>query len=203
MELMFCKIVLPLVIGSALAGCAMAPPTHPENLCEIFGEKPGWHAGALKAQNRWSVPLQVPMAMMYQESSFRHNARPPRKYLLGFIPWGRVSSAYGYAQALDGTWSDYKRQAGGVFARRDNFNDAIDFMGWYMDQSQKQNGIAKTDVYNQYLAYHEGQTGWRRKAYNQKAWLKSTAVTVGARAQRFAAQYAQCRDRLPRGGWFR
>lgn len=97
----------------ALAGCATKPPANPDNLCEIFREKPKWHEAALKMQQRWGAPVQVPMAMMYQESSFKHDALPPRYYFLGFIPWGRVSSAYGYAQAKDETWADYKREAGG------------------------------------------------------------------------------------------
>ncbi|MBH3956766.1 hypothetical protein I5R29_29880, partial [Pseudomonas aeruginosa] len=90
----------------ALAGCATKPPANPDNLCEIFREKPKWHEAALKMQQRWGAPVQVPMAMMYQESSFKHDALPPRYYFLGFIPWGRVSSAYGYAQAKDETWAD-------------------------------------------------------------------------------------------------
>ena len=31
------------------------------------------------------------------------------RYFLGIIPLGRESSAFGYAQALDGTWTDYKK----------------------------------------------------------------------------------------------
>ncbi len=104
----------------ALAGCATKPPANPDNLCEIFREKPKWHEAALKMQQRWGAPVQVPMAMMYQESSFKHDALPPRYYFLGFIPWGRVSSAYGYAQAKDETWADYKREAGGWGASRDD-----------------------------------------------------------------------------------
>jgi hypothetical protein len=47
---------------------------------------------------------------------------------------GRQSSAYGYSQALDGTWEEYQEdQRRG--ARRDRIDDATDFMGWYMDQS--------------------------------------------------------------------
>lgn len=37
----------------ALAGCATKPPANPDNLCEIFREKPKWHEAALKMQQRW------------------------------------------------------------------------------------------------------------------------------------------------------
>ena len=56
--------------------------------------------------------------------------------------WGRVSSAYGYAQAKDETWADYKREAGGWGASRDDFADALDFMGWYIQKSQRVNGVS-------------------------------------------------------------
>ncbi|NYT78119.1 transglycosylase SLT domain-containing protein [Alcaligenaceae bacterium] len=186
-------LLLPLCL---LAGCATTPPSSPENLCQIFREKPGWHKQALKVQKKWNVPPQVAMAMMYQESSFRHDAQPPRRYLLGFIPWGRVSTAYGYAQAKDETWADYKREAGGMFASRDNFGDALDFMGWYMDKTQRVNGTSKWDAYAQYLNYHEGWGGYRNGSHKSKAWLLRTATTVQSRAERFGAQYRSCEKSL-------
>ncbi|HUG60012.1 MAG TPA: hypothetical protein VL002_17410, partial [Candidimonas sp.] len=114
-------LLAPAAITTLLltSGCATVPPDNPENICEIFREKPSWHRAAVRTENKWKVPPQVTLSVVYQESSFKHNALPPRRYLLGFIPWGRVSSAYGYAQAKDETWADYKREAGGLFARRD------------------------------------------------------------------------------------
>ena len=186
------KFSLSLLALAFVSGCATSPPTTPENLCGIFQEKPSWHRAAQKTQKKWGVPPQITMAMMYQESSFKHNAIPPRRYLLGFIPWGRVSTAYGYAQAKDETWADYKREAGSMLARRDNFADAIDFMGWYSHKSQQINGTSKWDAYGLYLNYHEGWTGYRNRSYDRKAWLKRTASTVQARAERFGAQYRSC-----------
>ncbi|AHV92065.1 transglycosylase SLT domain protein [Bordetella holmesii 30539] len=185
-----------------LSGCASTrPPADPENICAIFREKPQWHDAALKAQEKWGAPVQVPIAMMYQESSFKHDALPPRYYFLGFIPWGRVSSAYGYAQAKDETWEDYKREAGGWLANRDDFADSIDFMGWYMAKTQRINSISKWDAYGQYLNYHEGWTGYRNRSFERKAWLQRVARQVQARAERFGAQYQQCQRELSRGGW--
>jgi len=183
----------------ALAGCATKPPANPDNLCEIFREKPKWHEAALKMQQRWGAPVQVPMAMMYQESSFKHDALPPRYYFLGFIPWGRVSSAYGYAQAKDETWADYKREAGGWGASRDDFADALDFMGWYIQKSQRVNGVSKWDAYGQYLNYHEGWGGYRNRSYDAKPWLKNVSQKVQSRASLFGAQYRSCQQELSRG----
>lgn len=190
---------LPLLL---LAGCAAVPPSDPENLCSIFRERPDWHEAALKVRKRWGVPPQVPMAMMYQESSFHDDALPPRYYFLGFIPWGRISSAYGYAQAKDETWSDYQREAGSWLSSRDDFDDALDFMGWYISKSQRLNGVSKWDAYGQYLNYHEGWTGYRNRSYESKAWLKPVAAKVKARADRYGAQYKSCEKDLRNEGLF-
>lgn len=180
---------------SLLTGCSSTsttPPRDPENLCSIFKEKPGWHDSAKAMEKRWKVPVYVPMAMMYQESSFKHDARPPKKYIMGFIPNGRVSSAVGYSQALDGTWAQYKKSRGRSFADREDFDDAMDFMGWYVNNTTRMNGVSKSDAYNQYLNYHEGQTGWRRKTFNKKPWLKTVARKVDSRSKRYASQYRAC-----------
>ncbi|HEY0297045.1 MAG TPA: hypothetical protein VGC69_17070 [Bordetella sp.] len=186
-------LLAPLLL---LAGCATSSrPDNPENLCAIFREKPDWHDAAVKAHDKWGIPVPVPIAMMYQESSFRADALPPRYFFLGIIPWGRVSSAYGYAQAKDDTWADYKHEAGGWFSSRDNFADSMDFMGWYMTKTHRLTGVALNDAYGQYLSYHEGWTGYRSRSYDNKAWLIRVARQVQARADRFTSQYRNCPDK--------
>jgi len=128
---------LTLVFFFGLSGCATSPPKNPENLCEIFREHKAWYIAAKDAKERWGVPIHVPMSMMYQESSFKEDALPPKDYLLGFIPWGRVSTAYGYSQAKTMTWEDYVRETGNSGADRDDFDDAIDFMAWFIFKNPK------------------------------------------------------------------
>ena len=142
------------------------------------------------------------MAMMYQESAFKHDARPPMRFFLGIIPLGRPSSAYGYSQAKNASWKDYQRETGNGWADRKDFADAVDFMQWYIDKSRRVNGVSKWDGYALYLNYHEGWSGYKRKSYANKAWLIDTAKKVDARAKRYAAQYQRCEKKLKRG-WFR
>jgi hypothetical protein len=133
------------------------------------------------------------MAIIHQESKFRRDARPPKKRVLGFIPWGRASSAYGYAQAKDDTWDWYISKTGNRGADRDDFEDAVDFVGWYCSMTHRTNGVSKWDAYNQYLAYHEGHGGYRRRTYNKKAWLLGVARKVEAHV-RPAVQVVQGRS---------
>lgn len=202
----FCEqkkfVIGVMLLSLLLVGCAGNAPRNPDNLCAIFKEKRDWYKAAKRIEKRWKVPLQVPMAIMYQESSFKSGAKPPRDYLLGIIPWGRVSSAYGYAQAKTATWKDYKRETGNAWADRDDFDDAIDFIGWFMDKTHRVNKISKWDARAQYLNYHEGWGGYRKGSYRNKGWLLVTADKVKVRASRYGAQYRQCKDDLD-AGWFR
>ena len=191
-----------LLLVLAASGCAVTPPRNPDDICAIFNEKEDWYDDAKAMNERWGVPIHVPMAMMYQESSFRHDAEPPRYYFLGIIPWGRISDAYGYSQAKTAAWSDYQRETGNSGADRDDFGDALDFMGWYITKTHKINRISKWDARAQYLNYHEGWTGYRRRTYAGKRWLQDVATVVGRRADRYAAQLRRCRDDLEDRGWF-
>lgn len=184
-----------------IQACSTSPPAQPDNICEIFKEKEDWYDAALDVRDKWGVPVQVPIAIMYQESSFKSDAQPPMEYFLGFIPTGRASSAYGYSQAKTMTWSDYVRETGNSWSSRDDFDDAMDFMGWFITKTHKINKVSKWDAYNQYLNYHEGWGGFRRKTYKNKRWLVNIAKKVDQRAKRYSAQYKGCREDLDNNGW--
>jgi len=184
---------------SALGGCATATPHDIEDACAMFREMDGWYAAAKKAYETWGVPIHVQLAIIHQESRFRARARAPRDTLLGLIPWGRQSTAYGYGQVQDATWAWYKRATGHAGADRDDFEDVTDFIGWYVDLSHRRLGIAKEDAYHQYLAYHEGHGGYARRTYRHKPWLLKVARRVARRAARYRAQLARCRESLEGG----
>jgi len=186
--------VLRLGVLLLLVSCGgnYSAPRNLENACDILDERPKYHDAMVRAERRWGVPLHVQMATIYQESKFIGNARTPHRFALGIIPMGRQSSAYGYSQALDGTWDDYQDATGKRGARRNQMDDAADFMGWYMDQTEKKLGISKWDAENQYLAYHEGRTGYQRGSHLEKAWLLRVASEVGQRAKLYQSQLAVC-----------
>ena len=190
--------LIGLLSGGLLlvASCATAPPRNVEDACAIFAEYGDWLPDARAASRRWGVPLPVLLAIMHQESAFQSDAQPPRRWYLGFIPGPRPSSAYGYSQALDGTWEHYIAATGNRGADRDEFGDAVDFIGWYVNETAQRNRIARSDAYNQYLAYHEGQEGFAKGTYQQKPWLVQRARQVRRQADRYRAQLNRCEPRL-------
>lgn len=190
------RLFRALILTALLAGCGnreYAAPRELDNACSIVAQHPNYLRAFRAAERKWGVPIHVQMAIIYQESKFIANARPPHRYALGVIPVGRQSSAFGYSQALDGTWAEYQSDEGGRRARRDDIRDATDFMGWYMTASNRELGIALSDTRNQYLAYHEGRTGFRRGSHNSKSWLVRIANELEARAALYNAQLVACR----------
>lgn len=185
------RYLAPLCGVLLVAGCfggSTSVPRDQTNACNILSGRSDWGDALADARAKWGAPPEVVMAIIWKESSFRSDAKTPKKYtFFGLIPNGRVSSAYGYSQALDGTWEWYQDETGNGWADREDFRDATDFVGWYMTKTLRSNGLAMTDAYNQYLAYHEGHTGYRRGNWKSKTWLKGAA----ARVQRRAADYGQ------------
>ena len=177
-----------------LSSCVSKPPQDVNNICNVFKQYPKWYTDAKDVERRWKIPVAVQMAIIHQESKFDAKARPPRTKLLWIIPWKRPSSAYGYTQALRGTWKQYKHNNGNFWSSRDDFGDGVDFIGWYANQAYLQAHIQRTDAYSLYLAYHEGIGGYQRKSYLKKPWLISVAHKVNARSQLYAMQLDKCRD---------
>lgn len=175
-------LILAMVVG--LGSCAANPPKRTHDVCAVFDQKSGWLKAARKAEKRWGMPIHIGMAFVHRESSYVANAKPPRRRLMGLVPWTRTSSAYGYAQATDEAWSDYEKESRRWFTGRDDFKDAIDFIGWYNNRTHEQLGIAKTDVYRLYLAYYTGVSGYR-----QGHWKSPTIQGYARKVENQAAVY--------------
>jgi len=188
-------LVLALLVAVSLSGCATAPH-HINDACAIFQQRDGWfnnwYASAKRTERTYGVPVPVLMATIRKESGFRPYARPPRRWILGFIPWKRPSSAYGFSQALNGTWNRYKSETGHWGADRNSFADAIDFVGWYHYQSHLQNGIPLNDTYDLYLAYYFGHTGYARGAWKNNAAVQGAAKGAAQMALSYSAQMRVC-----------
>lgn len=191
------KPLLLFALALLVTGCA-SPPGNTSNICSVFEDRRNWFNAAKDAEERWSVPIPVTMAFIQQESGFRSRARPPRTRILWVIPGPRPSDAFGYAQALESTWSDYQRATGNRSAERADFADAVDFIGWYNNLSYRENNIERNDAYSLYLAYHEGNTGFARRSFEGKQWLIDVASKVQANTNLYARQYAECERDLSR-----
>ncbi|MDC0237036.1 transglycosylase SLT domain-containing protein [Gammaproteobacteria bacterium] len=192
-----------VVLVFVVSGCASTPPEDPDDVCEIFAEKPKWYRAVDASYKWWGIQPSTLMAVAHKESSYVPDARPPRRKFLWIFPGRRPSSAYGYAQATDETWDDYLRDRGRRFADRDDFDDAVDFIGWYLNRASRELSIPQTNVQHLYLAYHEGLSGYRRGTWKRNQWLRNAAARVSATAAIYEAQLRSCRSRLSKRRWWR
>ncbi|ROS04664.1 hypothetical protein EDC56_0177 [Sinobacterium caligoides] len=199
--MIFRRLLLILFVV-LLGGCATTPPSNLNNVCDIFEQKDGWYKEAKKATKRWGGSIPTIMAFMHQESRFVHDAKPPRGKFLWVFPGSRPSNAEGYAQALNGTWSDYRRRSGNGGASRSDFGDAADFIAWYNHNTVKSTNIKPWESSKLYLAYHEGAGGYNRGSYKNKAWLIKVSKKVGDRSWRYHTQLKACQAKLERESKF-
>ena len=183
-----------------LASCSAKIPSNQDDICNILDENPKWGQHLLDAQKRWDAEPSTVMAIIRQESSFDPNAAPERNKLLGFIPWKRPSSAKGYAQAVEGTWEEYKKETNKRRAKRSNFSDSVDFIGWYLSKA-KSVRIKSYEVDKLYIAYHEGYGGYKRKTYRDKDWLVDVAKKVKYNAVRYERQLKSCPLKEKKSFW--
>ena len=194
-------IIFSLILIFTVA-CTSLKQTYTANSCILFDSKKGWYKSTKKSFDKWGAPIALQLAIINQESSFNQFAKPKRKRLFGIIPGSRPSTAFGYAQVTNPTWDWYKSRTGNKNASRANFQDVTDFIGWYSEQSKKMLGIPKNDFYNQYLAYHEGQSGWKNKSFNSKQWLLGVAKKVETNANKYNNQLKDCENKLNAKGLF-
>ncbi|HIB31313.1 MAG TPA: hypothetical protein EYO25_04960 [Candidatus Thioglobus sp.] len=190
------KVFLLALLPLFLTGCLSTPAVTVNNICTLMDEEVSWYRSVKASEKKYGAPAHVQLAIMYQESHFASDAKPPREKLFGVVPWFRPTTAYGFAQVKDATWDWYQLKTGNYSADRDDFDDAADFVGWYINQSKKRAGINKSDAYNQYLAYHEGHGGFKKKSYQRKPWLMKVARKVDDNAKRYKRQLNQCSAEL-------
>lgn len=194
MSMVFRILAVTLLLAACGGGSReFSAPRNLDDACALVQERPQYLPAMRRTQARWGVPVPVQMAIIHAESRFIGDARTPVRWQAGVIPMGRQSSAMGYSQALDRTWEEYQAETGNRRARRENFADASDFIGWYSSKSVERNGIRLTDARNLYLAYHEGHTGFANRSFMQKPWLLGVAQRVEDRARMYEDQLRSCR----------
>ena len=189
------KKLLFIFLFFLISACSSIPKNTADG-CSIFYEKYFWYKHTKKTEKKWGVPIYIQLAIIKTESDFNWLAKPKRLKLFKVIPYKRPSSSFGYSQAVKGTFKQYKNETGNKLARRTRFKDSADFIGWYMNKTEKILKIPKTDVYRQYIAYHEGWGNYKNYKNNKKVIILAKRVT--AQAEKYRKQIKQCQRKLNR-----
>ena len=184
-----------LILLFFITACSSVPK-NTKNSCAIFEDRYLWYKHTKKVEEKWGVPIYIQLAFVKKESDFNWLAKPPRHKLFKVIPYKRKSSSFGYSQAIKGTWDQYKKETNNRLASRARFKDSVDFIGWYMNKTEKLLKISKTDSYRQYIAYHEGWGNYKNYKKNKKVIL--FAKEVKNQANQYRKQLFKCQKRLNR-----
>ena len=139
-------IVLGLAILIILSGCFSTPAREVANICDLLDEKVSWYKAVKESEEKWGAPMHLQLAIINQESHFASNAKPPRNKIFGIIPGARPTTSFGFTQAKKATWDWYQLKTGNKSAKRNDFADAVDFVGWYVNQSALRSKISKTNA---------------------------------------------------------
>jgi hypothetical protein len=184
----FLSIIFFLIISCS------SIPSNTSNSCLIFNERYLWYKHAKSTEKKWGTPIYVQLAIIKMESDFDWLAKPQRQKLFKIIPFKRPSSSFGYSQAVNGTWEQYKSETGNNLAIRARFKDSVDFIGWYTDKTESLLKISKKDAFRQYLAYHEGWGGYKNYKKNQK--VIGLAKKVKDQSNKYKSQLQKCQKKL-------
>ena len=169
-------------------------PENTSNSCKIFNERYLWYKHTKKVQKKWGTPIHIQLAIIKMESDFDWLAKPPRQKLFKIIPFKRPSSSFGYSQAVNGTWEQYKNETGNKFATRTRFKDSVDFIGWYTNKSKSILKISLQDPFRQYIAYHEGWGNYKNYKKNKK--VIGLAKKVERQSNVYKKQLSKCTNSL-------
>ncbi len=189
------KYFINFFVFVILSSCSSIP-LNTKNSCDIFSEKYFWYKHAKKVEEKWGAPIYIQLAFIKKESNFDWLAKPERTKLFKIIPYKRKSTSFGYSQAVKGTWDQYKEETNSRLATRARFKDSVDFIGWYINKTEKLLKIPKTDTYRQYIAYHEGWGNYKNYKKNKKVIL--FAKEVKNQANQYRKQLSKCQKRLNR-----
>ena len=187
------KIFYFIILLFFVTACSSIPK-NTQNSCEIFEERYLWYKHARASYKKWGAPIYIQLAFIKKESDFNWLAKPPRVKLFKVIPFKRPSSSFGYSQAVEGTWRQYKRETGNKLATRARFKDSVDFIGWYVNKTTTLLKIPKNDAYRQYLAYYKGWGDYKNYSKDKKAIIY--ARSVKETASKYRKQLTLCRKNL-------
>lgn len=185
-KLMKKSIIISFIL--MLSGCEKAINRH--NMCALFKDNTAWYQYHKYYEQKYKVPMAITLAIIEKESGFKAHARPVKTWLIkNVIPWEYASSSYGYAQALNGSWSEFQKAHKGEYHVRSAYKSNVAFINWYLHKYADR----YKSVEDKYLIYHNGPYSNPKKA---KQSVLHYAKEVAKKANTYDKQLKQCKLEL-------
>ena len=187
--------IIYLILFLFVNSCSSIPK-YPTNACKIFGERYLWYKHTKKSSEIYGAPMHIILAFVNKESGFNRWAKPKRTKLFKIVPYKRPSSSFGYSQAVNKTWEQYKKETNNPLALRSRFKDSVLFIGWYINKTNKINKIPLNDPYRQYLNYYLGWGNYSKKVYKTDKKAIIFAKKVEQQSKIYKNQLKECKKSL-------
>ena len=147
------------------------------------------------AEQKYGVPVPVLMATVRKESGFKTTPSRHAPSCSASFP-GPASPA---PTAIRRRWTAHgrntRRETGNFAARRTNFADAVDFVGWYHAKTADTYGVARNDTFSLYLAYYARLDRPMAAATGGQCRLAALCPRHRKMARDYAEQLRQCGNR--------
>ena len=187
--------IIYLILFLFVNSCSSIPK-YPANACKIFGERYLWYKHTKKSSEVYGAPMHIILAFVNKESGFNRWAKPKRTKLFKIVPYKRPSSSFGYSQAVNKTWDQYKKETNNPLALRSRFKDSVLFIGWYINKTNKINKVPLNDPYRQYLNYYLGWGNYSKKVYKTDKKAIIFAKKVEQQSKIYKNQLKECKKSL-------
>lgn len=197
---------LPLISTLLLiSGCHMRiDRRHQNNACQFLQDNP-MISEALAFNNKNTAEKALTLSIIQHESNHRAHARPVKSWLIkNWVPWTYYSSARGYAQSTDATWSDFKKSQKSTRLHQSSYFDSVWFIRWYFNRHHDAIQTSPMDYHEAYFLYHDGYHGYFQKKYRRSLAMSRYASMVAKDAKRYEKQLERCKEALKwQNAWYR
>ncbi|MCP4588775.1 hypothetical protein [Pseudoalteromonas sp.] len=171
--------LLALVMG--LSGCFGSEVRQQLNICEELDNYDEWIEATVSTQLKYGTPISLSLALLE-------------------LPLSDLDKKHVRPRAAD--WDEYRIRSERWGASPHEAEDAVDFIGWFTQQSGTRNSISWDDVSAHYLALRLGHGDYQRFDKSKFPELNQQAQQVELRAQRWQRELTACKQQWQNESWY-
>lgn len=175
------KVFFLPVIVLMLSGCFGSSTKPALLICEELDDNEEWVEPAVLAQQKYGTPISLSLVLLE-------------------LPLSDLDKKHVRPRSAD--WDEYRIRSERWDASPQVPADAVDFIGWFTQQSVKRNNIAWQDAGEHYLALRLGHGGYHRFEADKYPELAQQTKGVELRAQRWSNELQACKGQWQGESWF-
>jgi len=175
------KLSILVMATLLLSGCFGSSTKQQLQICDELDANDEWIEPAVNAQQKYGTPLALSLSLLE-------------------LPLSKLEKKHVRPRMSD--WDEYRIRSERWDAVPSNPQDAVDFIGWFTQLSQKRNSLAWHEAGEHYLALRLGHGGYHRFDATKYPELSQQAKGIDARSKRWSKELAACKHQWQGESWF-